>query len=115
MIKRTSCCLAVIVLLASTTASDAQINLSVDPPKWETAIRHGLERKMNFEFVNAPLEEAISFLVRETGLPMHIDKRALEDIGVSVKERVSINLPSVSIRAGLKQMLEQHEYSFFRV
>ncbi len=47
-------------------------------PEWARDIRHKLERKVSFEFVDTPLSEAIQFLQTLTKINMILDPNAVE-------------------------------------
>lgn len=62
--------------------------------------------KNGLDFNDAPLEQVLSVLQEEYGIPVKIDTPALDEIGISSDAPVSVNLRDISLRAGLKLMLK---------
>jgi hypothetical protein len=59
------------------------------------------------EFVETPLEEVVSYLEERYALPLQIDTAALEEIGVSPQELVTIRLPNISVQSALRLLLRR--------
>lgn len=63
--------------------------------------------RLGLQVVDMPLDQVTRIITQRTGLPMRIDERALEDIGLSIDSTVTINLPEVAAETLLYLMLKQ--------
>ncbi|MCG8649497.1 MAG: DUF4974 domain-containing protein [Pirellulales bacterium] len=63
-------------------------------------------------FIELPLEDAVRQLSKTHGIPMVIDRRALEEIGLTPDQPVTISLQEVSLRAFLRLMLRELDLSY---
>jgi hypothetical protein len=59
------------------------------------------------DFVESPLEEVANFLQDDYGIPIQLDLSALEEIGLSRDEKVTVNLHNISLKSALRLMLKQ--------
>ena len=53
-----------------------------------------------------PLSEVVAYLSEYHNIPITLDRRALDDVGVGSDTPVSLCLTGVSLRAGLRLMLK---------
>jgi hypothetical protein len=74
--------------------------------KIQEALR-GRLRSNGLNYVDTPLEEVANVLQNEYGIPIAVHVRALEQIGLGPDEPVTISLHNISLRAGLRLMLQQ--------
>ena len=63
-------------------------------------------------FTETPLQEAINQISEAHKIPIVIDNQALEDIGLSADEPVTINLENVSLRSFLRIMLRDLDLTY---
>jgi hypothetical protein len=78
-------------------------------------IRHVLNQPLKstgLEFTEEPLENVVNFLQHEYAVPIHVDIAALEDIGLTSDEPLSVNLQNISLRSALQLMLKQKQLTF---
>ena len=75
----------------------------------EERIREELNSKTSVRFIEAPLSDAVMQLSQAHDIPMLIDNRALEEIGLSSQEPVNLSVMNVSLRSALRLMLAEHE------
>jgi hypothetical protein len=73
----------------------------------EAKIRDALVAPTKFEFADTPLSNVIDQLKQSNHIEIQLDKRALDDAGVSADTPLSIRLTSTALRSGLRLMLEQ--------
>lgn len=74
------------------------------------------ERELNTEtthsFDQTPLDEAIRTISEGHGIPMVVDRVALEEIGLSAEEPVTLSLERVSLRSLLRLMLRDLDLTY---
>ena len=63
-------------------------------------------------FVETPLEEAIEMISRNHNSPIVVDKRALEEIGLTPDTPVSLSLKDVTLRSFLRLMLRELDLTY---
>jgi hypothetical protein len=64
------------------------------------------------DFTDTPLAEVVAFLQEEYGIPIQLDNSALDDIGVSDDEPVTVKLQHVSLQSALRLMLKQLQLTY---
>lgn len=84
----------------------------VDSMEIENDIRGRLNVAVSCNFSDLPLTDAVHELSRMTGIPILIDERALEEIGLSLDEPVNLSLNKVSTRSFLKLMLRDLDLTY---
>jgi len=83
------------------------------PDAAEAAIRKALATKVTPGFADMPLEDVVTRLSDKCNVEIQIDDRALEDVGLSRKEKVTLNLHgSISIRATLRHLLRTVDLTY---
>ncbi len=85
---------------------------SAVPLSSEENIRSELNQKTSIRFVDATLAEAVKSLSQAHQIPILIDLRALEEIGLSSKEPVSLAVKNISLRSALRLLLNHLELSY---
>ncbi len=65
------------------------------------------EARIAPEFSNNSLEQVVAFLESVTGLPIYVDWRALNNIGIDRDTEVNLRLQEVSAETALERILEQ--------
>jgi hypothetical protein len=79
--------------------------------KIEKALRGPLASS-GLDFAETPLEEVVNLLQQEYGIPVQLDRKALDDIGFDSAEPVTINLHGISLRSALRLMLHQLQLTY---
>lgn len=64
------------------------------------------------DFTDTPLEEVVVFLRDEYGIEIQLDVPALDDLGLSPDEPITVNLRNISLRSALRLMLKQLELTY---
>jgi hypothetical protein len=64
------------------------------------------------DFADTPITEVVDMLQQEYQVPIHIDAKALDEIGVGPDEPVTVNLQGISLRSALRLMLKQHQLTY---
>ncbi len=73
----------------------------------ETMQRRVQAARFGLQVVDRPLDEVVEIITQKTGIPMRIDNRALEDVGLSVDTPITFNLPEVAADTLLYLMLKE--------
>ena len=71
-----------------------------------------LEKVVTLDLSDVPLAEAVERLGRDHGLPVAIDRRALEDSGVSTDQAVSLHVAKLPLRTALSRLLAPLELDY---
>jgi hypothetical protein len=69
-------------------------------------------KEVGLEFQEERLESVINVLQADYDLPIQLDMPALEDVGLSHEEPVSISVRNVSLRSALRLMLKQLQLTY---
>ncbi|MCA9210869.1 MAG: hypothetical protein KDA55_21065 [Planctomycetales bacterium] len=69
-------------------------------------IRAALEQRVDFDLPESTLADLVSFL-RERGIPVSVNVRALEDYGIDTNARLDFSQQNLSLRTGLDLALRQ--------
>lgn len=64
------------------------------------------------DFSETPLEEVVSLLQNEYGIPIQINVPALEATGLDPAEPVTVNLHNISLRSALRLLMERLQLTF---
>ncbi|TWU55056.1 DUF4974 domain-containing protein [Rubripirellula reticaptiva] len=78
----------------------------------EMKIRQSMSKRTSLSFVELPLADAAKQLAQAFDLPILIDAKALEEIGLSAQEPVNVKLRDVSLRSILRLMLNDLELTY---
>jgi len=73
----------------------------------EEAIRRALAQPVSIDFEETPLEDVAAFLQESRRIPVLLDFRALEDVGIRPDAPVSLRVSDISLRSALRLMLRQ--------
>lgn len=68
----------------------------------EQRLRAALSKRTSVELLATPLDEAIALLADKTELPIFLDRRALDDIGLGVDEPVNLNVREMPLKQVFK-------------
>ena len=72
----------------------------------EQKIAAALNDDTRLEFIETPLEDVVAFLRDQHGIPIEIDKKALDNVGVGTDTPVTRNLKGISLRSALRLILK---------
>jgi hypothetical protein len=72
-------------------------------------IQQALSQTTSLEFMDAPLSEVVDYLKSVADIPILIDRRALDEIGIGTDAPVTISLEGISLNSALKLLLRQLE------
>lgn len=64
-----------------------------------------LDEDTTLEFIETPLTDVVEFLQDLHDIPVKLDRRNLDDLGISTDEPITVNLKGISLRSALRLML----------
>lgn len=107
---------APVVYLSRADGADAQEPATEFLPKpspSETRILTLLEEPTTLEFKDAPLADAaVAFLRDRHGIPVQLDLRALEDVGIGPDTPVTCNVEDVKVKSALRLLLRDMDLTY---
>lgn len=68
----------------------------------ERKILSALDEKTTLEFIDTPLSDCVQFIGQQSGIPVILDVRSLDEVGIPNDEPISVSLSGVSLRSALK-------------
>lgn len=86
--------------------------VTVGEREMDQRIHMTLQDETSHTFVETPLEEAVQQISQTHNIPMLVDARALEEIGLTPDTPVNLALKHVSLRSFLRLMLRNLELTY---
>jgi len=83
-----------------------------NPNQAEKAIREAMKSPTLLDFIETPLSEVVDYLKKYHKIEIQLDKKALDDLGVSSDTPITISLQGVSLRSALRLLLKQHQLTY---
>ena len=77
------------------------------PTAKEKSIYRSMQSEIPLEFTDAPFSDVLAWIENATGLNIHQDWTALDELGVTEDTEVSINVPSVKVEDAFRIIFEQ--------
>jgi hypothetical protein len=105
-----------VVLLVLVASSPAMAQ-----PAQTKAIQEKLNRVVSLDFENAPLEEVIAYIKKETkdpnnprdrGIPIYIDPQGLRAAGATMQSPITIKMDGAPLKTTLPLILKQHNLGY---
>jgi hypothetical protein len=78
----------------------------------ERRIYDALQEEILLEFNDAPLSEVVDYLATARNIPIVIDNRALDDVGLGSDTPITVNLKGITLRSALKLMLKEQQLTY---
>jgi type II secretory pathway component GspD/PulD (secretin) len=78
----------------------------------EQRIRHELKQLTSIKAIELPLSDVVQEISVQHNLPIVIDNRSLEEIGLSAEVPVNLYLEGVSLRSALRLLLRSHNLTY---
>jgi hypothetical protein len=75
-------------------------------------IRVALRSKTAVDFVETPLSDVVKFLKDKHDIEIHLDKSALEDVGIAADSPITWNLKGISLKSVLRLMLRELDLTY---
>lgn len=98
---------------AGAAAEDAtQAAVPIVVQQGQKRIEQALDSVVTFDFNEAPLAEVVAFLVEDRGIPILIDKKALDDVGLSGDTPVTLAVRDMTMRSALRLVLRPLDLGF---
>ena len=96
----------------SNTKTRTTPSKQLSPTETEQQLHASLADETSQVFINAPLEEALQAISELHNLPIVVDKRALEEIGLTPSAPVTLDLHNVTLRSFLRLMLHDLDLTY---
>ncbi|TWU59466.1 ECF RNA polymerase sigma factor SigR [Rubripirellula tenax] len=97
------------VLVHRGIGTDQWVNVDTEAEKKISEI---LNTKAEAEFIDLPMDEAVATLSEQHQVPILIDRRALEEIGITADQPVTLTLGNVKLRTLLRLMLRDLDLTY---
>jgi hypothetical protein len=78
----------------------------------ERRIQQALNETTDLRFDGEPLENVVSFIQNRHNIPIILNSKALDEVGVQRDAPVTVNLPGVSLRSGLRILLRELDLTY---
>jgi uncharacterized membrane protein YgcG len=78
----------------------------------EQRITEALDDIATLEFIETPLSDVVEFLKDNHDIPIEIDNKALDDVGLSTDVPVTRNLKGITLRSALRLMLRELDLTY---
>ena len=72
---------------------------------WEERIRSALNAKKEWQLRNTSLQDLVKFIEKQCNVPVDIDRKSLNEVGLGGQSTVSLNATKMSGRAALHHLL----------
>jgi hypothetical protein len=79
------------------SVSTKRIELTLEGPLHSTGL----------DYADQPLQDVVTQLSDEYGIPIQVDKTALEEAGIGTDSSINVTIHNISLRSGLKLMLRK--------
>ena len=78
----------------------------------EKAVLRALASDTEIDFVETPLSDAVDFLQDRHGLPIKVDRKALENAGLDPSMAITFRISDVSLRSALRLALKDYGLAY---
>lgn len=75
-------------------------------------VRAKLVKRVDVEFMETPLGDALTFLAEKAGVQIYLKRRALDDVGITPLDPVTFNLAQIPIDMALDLMLDELQLDY---
>ena len=83
-----------------------------DATAGEAAIEAALAKMIDVDLSEVTLESALKSLATRHGLPLVLDRRRIEEAGISLEQNVSLQLSGITLRSVLQNLLDPAELTW---
>lgn len=99
-------------VVATKPTQVAEKALTARPSEVTQRLRAALDEETSQSFVELPLRDAVRQLSETHDIPIVVNSRALEEIGLSAQEPVTLSLHGVSLRSFLRLLLRDLDLTY---
>jgi hypothetical protein len=68
--------------------------------------------KTGLDYADQPLQDVVTQLADEYGIPIHVNQTALKDAGISTDAPVTVSIHNISLQSALRLMLKSHQLAY---
>ncbi|MGE3779730.1 MAG: hypothetical protein AB7F89_21255, partial [Pirellulaceae bacterium] len=88
------------------------VDLAGRPGSPEMKIQEALEKQEKFEYLDTPLLQVAEDISSRVGITVVLDRKGLEDAGLSTDLAVNANWQGISLRSALRLILNEHDLTY---
>lgn len=78
----------------------------------EAKIEKALEKPIELEFIETPLEDVMQFVARKMDINVRIEARALDDVGLGSDTPITRSIKDVSLESALRSVMRELDLTF---
>jgi len=82
------------------------------PSEGEKRIRAALQSPTQLVFNETPLHEAVDYLKKYHHIEIQLDRKSLDDLGITGDTPITVNLKGLSLRSALRLILKEHGLTY---
>ena len=90
----------------------ASVDLAGKVGSAEDRITRALDGEADFDYLDQPLNEVIDDIKFNHNIPVELDKKALEELGIDTATPITRNLKGVSLRSALRLLLNELDLTY---
>lgn len=83
------------------------------PTKFEEMVLAALEKPLNVEFLDLPLDDCVNFVQEAAKIPIWMDKQTLTDEGVALDQPITLKLQGARLESVLNLLLKPVQLTYF--
>lgn len=94
------------------SSQDTSVKWASGNVDFHKRVEQALSKQVGFTFIELPLSDAIEQISERSGLPVQIDKRALDDLGVSSDDPVNLDVRNISLESALNLIVSSLDLTY---
>ncbi|KAA1261833.1 ECF RNA polymerase sigma factor SigE [Rubripirellula obstinata] len=94
------------------SSQDTNVKWASGNVDFHKRVEQALSKQVGFSFIELPLSDAIEQISERSGLPVQIDKRALDDLGVSTDDQVNLEVRNISLESALNLIVSSLDLTY---
>lgn len=93
--------------------TSADVEYLPRPTRFEEKVEAALEKPMEIEFLELPLEDCLTYFQETADIPMWLDKQTLRDEGVALDQPITLKLRAARLESLLNLILKPMQLAYF--
>jgi hypothetical protein len=86
--------------------------VGAEPSAAEVKIHSALTKEAHFDFIETPLDQAVQFLKEAHQIPIELDKKALDQVGIGTDTPITRALKGIALESALRLLLRDLDLGF---
>lgn len=104
--------IAACILAPAVSAADAWPSVAPSRKATEMRIMEQLGEDTKMPFIDTPLEDVVAFLRDQHDIPIELDTRSMDDVGLSVDTPLTRNIKGISLSSALQLLLRELDMTY---